>query len=813
MQRGTTVGCAQASRCVRSRWPRAAAARRARRCGRTRAGEAEVEKGPHGGRLLEDGALRARARDLRDAACRPSSAPGRTGRGAPIAPAERAARGGAAPLRRPHADRIGFAPARRLPARRRDGRRAALLRRRTVRARRGGEHASSSRRTRTTRVASRSSSCEATRASASRSRARRDRASTLVLNGRIEPDEDRTAHVMPRFPGVVRSSAQAARRRGRARTRSLAVDREQREPAALRGALAHRRHGDRRRTSSPGEFVVDRRASSSVVADLGRVWVDLDVLPPRLRAAARRPARCASTRATARRRSRRASATSRRSARRTTQTLLARAVLPESPTALAARSLRHRRASRSSDAVRRSRCAASALQRLRDWDVVFLADGDVFEAQPVELGRRDGDVDVEIVSGLTAGQRYVADGQLRPQGRGREVRRQPRPLRRRAMLEAHRSLRRSRARWARARATALVAAARRLELSRGCRSTRCPTSPTSRCRSTPRRRAISPLEVEQRITFPIETALGGLPRARVHALALALRPLAGDGRLRGRHRHLLRAPARQRAPAARRRRSLPAGRRARAGPDRDRPRRDLHVDGRGRARRADEPTASRGRRPTCARSRTGSSSRSCAPCRASPRSTRIGGFVKQFHVTPRPERLVAYGLTLPTTCSTRSRATTRTSAPATSSTTASSTWSARRARSRRSTTSAEIVVGTPRRRADPRARRRRGRRSASELRTGAATENGREVVLGTVFMLIGENSRAVSQRVAAKLAEVNRSAAARASRRGPSTTAPSSSTRTIATVQTNLRRGRAARDRRAVRCCSATCARRSSPRS
>ena len=43
-----------------------------------------------------------------------------------------------------------------------------------------------------------------------------------------------------------------------------------------------------------------------------------------------------------------------------------------------------------------------------------------------------------------------------------------------------------------------------------------------------------------------------------------------------------------------------------------------------------------------------------------------------------------------------------------------------------------------------------------ELRTGAATENGEEVVLGTVFMLIGENSRTVSQRVAAKLEEVNR---------------------------------------------------------
>src|SRR5687768_849630 len=50
------------------------------------------------------------------------------------------------------------------------------------------------------------------------------------------------------------------------------------------------------------------------------------------------------------------------------------------------------------------------------------------------------------------------------------------------------------------------------------------------------------------------------------------------------------------------------------------------------------------------------------------------------------------------------------------------------------------------------------RRSVSDaLRTGAATENGREVVLGTVFMLIGENSRAVSQRTAAKLEQINES--------------------------------------------------------
>ena len=44
-----------------------------------------------------------------------------------------------------------------------------------------------------------------------------------------------------------------------------------------------------------------------------------------------------------------------------------------------------------------------------------------------------------------------------------------------------------------------------------------------------------------------------------------------------------------------------------------------------------------------------------------------------------------------------------------------------------------------------------------ELRTGAATVNGEEVVLATVFMLVGENSRTVSSRIAAKLEEVNRS--------------------------------------------------------
>jgi len=44
-----------------------------------------------------------------------------------------------------------------------------------------------------------------------------------------------------------------------------------------------------------------------------------------------------------------------------------------------------------------------------------------------------------------------------------------------------------------------------------------------------------------------------------------------------------------------------------------------------------------------------------------------------------------------------------------------------------------------------------------ELRTGAATQNGREVVIGTVVMLVGANSREVSQASAAKLETANAS--------------------------------------------------------
>ena len=51
--------------------------------------------------------------------------------------------------------------------------------------------------------------------------------------------------------------------------------------------------------------------------------------------------------------------------------------------------------------------AADAIQRFRDWDVVFVQYDHQFEARPLTLGRNDGQW-VEVISGLAAGERYAS---------------------------------------------------------------------------------------------------------------------------------------------------------------------------------------------------------------------------------------------------------------------------------------------------------------------------------------------------------------------------------------------------------------------
>lgn len=76
----------------------------------------------------------------------------------------------------------------------------------------------------------------------------------------------------------------------------------------------------------------------------------------------------------------------------------------------------------------------------------------------------------------------------------------------------------------------------------------------------------------------------------------------------------------------------------------------------------------------------------------------------------------------------------------------------------------------------------------SGLRTGASTRDGKETVLGTTFMLAGENSRAVAQRVADKLEEINRNLPAGV-RAEPVYDRTVLVDKAIATVQKNLLEG------------------------
>jgi cobalt-zinc-cadmium resistance protein CzcA len=133
----------------------------------------------------------------------------------------------------------------------------------------------------------------------------------------------------------------------------------------------------------------------------------------------------------------------------------------------------------------------------------------------------------------------------------------------------------------------------------------------------------------------------------------------------------------------------------------------------------------------------------------------IGGYVKQFHVTPDPARLIGYGLSFHDVLEALAKNNANVGAGYIEK---SGEQYLVRAPGQVSTMEEirDIVIrtehGVPVRIRDV-AEVLLGK----ELRTGAATENGKEVVLGTVFMLLGENSRTVSQRVAAKLKEVNRS--------------------------------------------------------
>ena len=132
----------------------------------------------------------------------------------------------------------------------------------------------------------------------------------------------------------------------------------------------------------------------------------------------------------------------------------------------------------------------------------------------------------------------------------------------------------------------------------------------------------------------------------------------------------------------------------------------------------------------------------------------IGGFTKQYHVAPNPEKLMAYGLTFQNVMEALMKN------------------NANMGAGYIEHSGEQYLIRTPGQVIELEDIRRIVIGShqgvpiyiknvaevaiGKELRTGSATQNGNEVVLGTVFMLKGENSRTVSLRVAEKMKEINR---------------------------------------------------------
>ncbi|MEY4762106.1 MAG: hypothetical protein RLZZ200_1962 [Pseudomonadota bacterium] len=132
----------------------------------------------------------------------------------------------------------------------------------------------------------------------------------------------------------------------------------------------------------------------------------------------------------------------------------------------------------------------------------------------------------------------------------------------------------------------------------------------------------------------------------------------------------------------------------------------------------------------------------------------LGGYVKQYVVEPDPVKLVAYGISYPEVAQGLSAANLSVGANYVQRAGESYlVWADARIRSIEEISHAVVGLrgGVPIRVRDVAAVGIGG-----ELRTGAASKDGHEVVIGTALMLVGENSRTVARAVGARLDQVAR---------------------------------------------------------
>lgn len=225
----------------------------------------------------------------------------------------------------------------------------------------------------------------------------------LKVYGRVVPNEERTIQVIPRYPGVLKETKkQLGDRVERGEVLGVVESNESLQPYDLRSQIAGtvvEKH------LTAGAFVKEGEPVY-LVSDLATVWVDLGI--PRQESARVRVGQTV----TVSRDDARDGATGSISyisplGTGQTQTLSARVVM-NNDSGFWHPGLSVTAAVLLEEAAVPLAVRASAIQAFRDWDVVFLRDGNTFEVRPLELGRRDSTW-VEVLSGIEAGQEYVAE--------------------------------------------------------------------------------------------------------------------------------------------------------------------------------------------------------------------------------------------------------------------------------------------------------------------------------------------------------------------------------------------------------------------
>ena len=227
--------------------------------------------------------------------------------------------------------------------------------------------------------------------------------SVIKVNGRVQPNEEHMTHVIPRYPGIVKK---ITKRLGEAVAKDEVVavveSNESLQPYEVKSSLAGTVI---EKDVRQGEFVKEGEVIY-VVADLSTVWVDLNV--PRKDFDKLKVGQAVTVFA-GEGLTNAADTISYISpfGAEDTQTMLARVELAN-PNGTWRPGLFVTGEIVVEEAEVPLAVKTGALQTFRDWDVVFMADGGTFEIAILELGRHDGEW-AEILSGLSAGQKYASE--------------------------------------------------------------------------------------------------------------------------------------------------------------------------------------------------------------------------------------------------------------------------------------------------------------------------------------------------------------------------------------------------------------------